>query len=198
VPSEPKALGQPVSLYQFYILIFVPPLRLVDFVLGMIMCQLVIRKQWPQISWTWVLGLFAVGWVLSWTLPAPLGFVAPMVIPNVLLIGKAAMNDLHNIPSFLTRPSVVWLGDVSFAFYLTHWLVLHYGRVFLGGGPWNTPVATLFEVGALVVALALAELLRRNIELPAMKRWSRPKPRPVTEPVSVAGVTTGGRPTAVD
>jgi peptidoglycan/LPS O-acetylase OafA/YrhL len=177
VPSEPKALGQDVSLYQFYLLIFLPPVRLIDFVLGMLICRIVTEKLWPDVSWAWIAGALAAGWAFSVVLPRPLGFVVPLIAANVLLIGKAATLDISHTPSFFTRRSVVWLGDVSFAFYLIHWLVLHYGRVFLGGGPWSSPVATAFLVGCLALSLLLAEGLRRWVEMPMMRRYARPATR---------------------
>jgi peptidoglycan/LPS O-acetylase OafA/YrhL len=190
VPSEPKALDQPVALYQFYILVFVPPVRLFDFLLGMLICRIILTDQWRPVRWRWIVLGFGVAWFASYFIPAPLGFVAPFVVPLFLLTGAAAARDVAGLESVVTSRYMLWLGDASFGFYMVHWLVLHYGRLSLGGGPWNTMPATAFLVACWFVSVFFAGLLHKYVELPSMRRWSRKKrpkpqlaqPQPSAEP----------------
>lgn len=58
------------------------------------------------------------------------------------------------------------IGARSYSIYLWHWPVLVLGRQWLGNGPGAT-------AALLLVALALAELAYRLVELPARFRWAR-------------------------
>jgi peptidoglycan/LPS O-acetylase OafA/YrhL len=178
VPSEPKALGQDLSAYQFYILIFFPPVRLLDFAIGVLIARLVITGQWRPVRarWTWV--LFGIGWVVSMNLPNPLGFVAPFVPALVLALGGAATADINESKNLFTRRWAMWLGDRSFAFYLVHGNVLIFSERAIGPGPYPVPGAVLFTVGVLVVSLVLAHVLHTRVENPMMKHWARPRRRP--------------------
>ena len=178
VPSDPKALGQDVSAYQFYVLILFPPVRLLDFALGVLIARLVITGQWRPVRarWTWI--LFGIGWVISMNLPNPLGFVAPFVPALILALAGAATADINESKNLFTRRWAMWLGDRSFAFYLIHGNVLIYSEKALGPGPYPTPGAVLFTIGVLVVSLVLAHFLHTRVENPMMKHWARPRRRP--------------------
>jgi peptidoglycan/LPS O-acetylase OafA/YrhL len=80
---------------------------------------------------------------------------------------------------------MVWLGNVSFAFYLWHRLVLIYGHRMLGvGRTWGSAEVLGLSVAGFAVALLLAWLTFEYVEKPAMRRWSRPRSAPAsTEPV---------------
>jgi peptidoglycan/LPS O-acetylase OafA/YrhL len=171
VPIRPQAAGLSLSLYQFYVLVMLPPIRLLDFVLGMLVARIVLTDQWPAVRWRWIGLALAAGWVLSLALPAPQGLIAPFLPANLLLLGTAATHDIAGLPTLFSGRAMIWLGNVSFAFYLIHWLVLHYGRIVLGGGPWGLGPALAFMTGTLVVALALAHPLNTRLEIPIVRRW---------------------------
>jgi len=179
VPSEPKAIEGTVSVYQIYVLIFFPLPRLADFVLGVLVARLVITGRWRPVRARWVWLLLGAGWAFSMLLPPPLGFVAPFLPVMVTLLGNLASADLDGSANFFTRPSMMWLGDRSFAFYLVHGNVLIYGERAFGQGPYPWPYAVLFVAGVLGVSIVLAHLLHTRVENPAMKRWARARPRPV-------------------
>jgi peptidoglycan/LPS O-acetylase OafA/YrhL len=178
VPSEPKALGQDVSAYQFYILIFFPLVRLPDFLIGVLIARLVITGQWRPVRarWTWL--LFAIGWVISMNLPNPLGFVAPFVPALILGLGGAATADINESKNLFTRRWAMWLGDRSFAFYLIHGNVLIFSEKAIGQGPYPAPYAALFVLGVLAVTLVLSHFLHTRVENPMMKHWARPRRKP--------------------
>jgi peptidoglycan/LPS O-acetylase OafA/YrhL len=186
VPSEPKALGQDVSAYQFYILIFFPLVRLPDFVIGVLIARLVITGQWRPVRarWTWL--LFGIGWVISMNLPNPLGFVAPFLPALILGLGGAATADINESKNLFTRRWAMWLGDRSFAFYLIHGNVLIFSEKAIGSGPYPTPYAALFVLGVLTVSLVLAHVLHTRVENPMMKRWARPRRKPAASATPAA------------
>jgi peptidoglycan/LPS O-acetylase OafA/YrhL len=194
VPSEPKALGQDVSAYQFYILIFHPLVRLLDFTIGVLVARIVITGQWRPIRtrWTWI--LLGIGWAISLNLPNPLGFVAPFVPGLILMLGGAATADINGSTNLFTRRPLVWLGDISFAFYLIHGNVLIYSERAIGQGPYPTPLAVLYIAGVLATSILLAHLLRTRVEDPMMKHWSRPRRRPATSAAGISPTASAGVP----
>jgi peptidoglycan/LPS O-acetylase OafA/YrhL len=189
VPSEPKALGQDISAYQFYILIFHPVVRLPEFVIGVLLARLIITGQWRPIRarWTWI--VLAIGWVISLNLPNPLGFVAPFLPGLILGVGGAATADINGSRNIFTRRWAMWLGDRSFAFYLVHGNVLIYSKKLLGPGPHPTPYAVLWVIGVFGVSLLVAHLLHTRVENPMMKRWSRPRRKPAATPATAPAAT---------
>ena len=88
---------------------------------------------------------------------------------------------------------MVKLGEISFAFYLWHLLVLTYGDYWLGEAKtYSTPVAIAIIVGMFAVSLALAYLLFTYVEDPIMRRWARSRrPRPVVAALPSTTPRTG-------
>ncbi len=92
------------------------------------------------------------------------------------MLGAGAVVDITGRRTVFARRWFVWLGEVSYAFYLLHWLVLHYLHVALGGRRWSAPQGVLFLIAALALALALSTLLYTLVERPVV-RWERAAPR---------------------
>lgn len=87
---------------------------------------------------------------------------------------------------------MVWLGEISFAFYLVHSMVMEYGQRLFGPPPangegfgpaWSVPVAVAFLLATFVIAILVAWVLHTQVELRAMRRWSRPKVTSAPQPV---------------
>lgn len=186
IPTEPRAeQGLPVPLPQFYALIFIPPLRLLDFTLGMLVAELVRRELWRPLGMRRASLALAGGWAASLLLPPPIGYVAPWLPAIVLFVagGASAVSRRTEARGAAWR-WLVWLGEVSFAFYLVHWLVLTYAKVPLGlereGGE---PLGVLvYLVVCLAASLLIAQALRRWVEQPAARRL-RPRAAPERDPL---------------
>jgi len=101
-----------------------------------------------------------------------------------------AIADTEKQRSWLSSKLMVRLGDLSFAFYLWHQLVLMYGDYWLGDtNVYSTPVGIAIVVGLFAVSLGLAYLLFTFVEAPIMRKWSGPRrTRPVLKTVVVARV----------
>ena len=82
----------------------------------------------------------------------------------VIAAGTGAERQWHDAVT-ATKP-VQWLGDVSYSLYLWHWPILVIVPFALG-----RDLSLLTRVLVLVVALILAVLTRRLVEVPA-QRWS--------------------------
>lgn len=212
VPDAPQWPWGPASWQQIWFVYVFPVARLLEFVLGIIMARIVLSGRWIPLGLPSAVGLMAVGYLASLYLPVHFlyDYVAMTVIPLALLVPAAAVADVEGRRTLLRGRTARRLGEISFAFYLTHYLVMQYGhRSFglspdafgqLAGPQWSTPVAIAFLVGCFAVALVTAWGLYALVERPAMRRWSRgPKPEPApvetvpaeTVPAEPAPATAG-------
>ncbi|ASY34711.1 hypothetical protein STTU_4290 [Streptomyces sp. Tu6071] len=168
--------------YQF------PLVRCLEFVVGILFARIVLSEQWGRVRLAPALLSVVAVYVVSLWLPQLWSFAAPYSFPLGLLVAAVAARDIEGRDTLLARRPLVWLGEISYAFFLIHLNVLNSAQAafkgqWMGYGAfektsWSTPVAVLFLLGCLAVSIVLAWLLYRCVEMPAMRRWSRPRPRP--------------------
>ncbi|MFE9360942.1 acyltransferase family protein [Streptomyces olivaceoviridis] len=169
------------SVYSF------PAARLPEFVLGAVTARLVLLGRWRGPGLEASLALAVIGY-----------FMVPQVTPGysatvctiagfALLIPAAAVADLHGLPSLWRRRRMVRLGELSFAFYMVHLLVLRAATEFLGKKPHFGALAGLaITAAAFTVSLALSWVLYEGVERPARRlllRRRRPSAQPDPAPV---------------
>lgn len=100
-----------------------PIVRITEFLLGVV-AGLSYREGWrPHISRTTVTLAMVIGLGVSWIVEGPLTN-AIMAAPFLLLILCAADSDVQGRRGWLSSPTMVLAGEVSFAFYLVHELVI--------------------------------------------------------------------------
>lgn len=157
----PLLVGDPAVHY-------VPAVRLPEFVLGIVLARLVILDRWRGPGLVAACGVLVVGAVAVTWAPAPLRFAACTVPGFALLIPAAAGADLRGRRNWLAHPVLVRLGEVSFAFYMIHILVMRTGEALFAVHP---RLATLPAIGvtmaAFLVSLVLAWVLYEGVERPA-------------------------------
>jgi peptidoglycan/LPS O-acetylase OafA/YrhL len=152
----------------------IPLVRLPEFMVGM-WCALKVRDGWrPRLPLWAAIMIVAVAYEVARRLGdntylAHGDYV--MLVPFALLLGVAACADVQGRTGVLTGPLSVYLGKISFAFYLVHWLVIAFVLRFHGWGsqPWGMvggvePFAVMF-VGSLLAAMALHHV----VELPVQR-----------------------------
>ncbi|WP_406108241.1 acyltransferase family protein [Micromonospora globbae] len=148
-----------------------PLVRSVEFWMGVAAAELMRRGRWrgPRLPLATV--LFVLTWVAAagW-IRAEL-WAALLSAAYLLVITAAADADVRGLRSPWRSRPLVWLGEVSFAFYLVHVLVITTvlrltGDWGVGLPGWWGPVAVL---GFLLVNLGLAALLHRYVETPMMR-----------------------------
>lgn len=97
---------------------------------------------------------------------------ALFVLPFGLLIWSSAVADMRGVPSILHRRWATYAGEVSFAFYLVHELVIMNLIPLLGQGA-GTLTGAAFSLLAFVVAALAAAALHHLVELPAQSAIRR-------------------------
>jgi peptidoglycan/LPS O-acetylase OafA/YrhL len=132
------------------------------------------RPRWLPPALIAAAGVLALAFVL-WDAP-----VAPLVWAG-LILGLALLPKA----GLLEAPGLVWLGRISYATYLSHYLLLTLFKYFFvtAGEPVSPPRLALY----LLAVLAASAILYHGVERPAQKRllawWARrPRRRPVLAP----------------
>jgi peptidoglycan/LPS O-acetylase OafA/YrhL len=188
LPSQPHFVWGPASLTQIWFVYLFPAVRAFEFLLGILMARIVMSGRW--IAWYGLIPatvLVAGGYLVSLHVPFLVRFDAATVIPLALFIPAAAHADIQGRRTGFSGRAMVRLGEISFALYLVHHLVIVYGHRAFGltaagtEKTWGTPTAVAFLLGCLIVSLLLSWALFALVERPAMRRWSRPR-RPGARP----------------
>jgi peptidoglycan/LPS O-acetylase OafA/YrhL len=148
-----------------------PLVRSLEFWLGVTAAELMLRGRWRGPNLPVSLGVFAGAWVVCATgwVPAPL-WTTVLAVAYILVIAAAADADVTGAWSpFRNRP-LVWLGEISFAFYMVHVFVINglmratgHGAGFSG---WAGPAAFTVLFG---LCLLSAALLYGYVEKPAVR-----------------------------
>lgn len=185
-----------------------PIVRVGEFALGVVL-GLALRDGWvPRVrrrtAWSAAAvaaaAALALGWARGW--PVPRGAADVLAIgPLALVLLAYAGRDLRGRESWLGRSVMVYLGQLSFAFYLVHQLVMDtvLKRVApltdgsVAGAMWRTALA--FGLSAVAAAA-----LHHFVELPGQRLLARRRghraevlPMPYPEPQSRARVAAGVR-----
>ncbi|MEH1102311.1 acyltransferase family protein [Micromonospora sp. CPCC 205561] len=200
LPGQPPSPFAPdTSWPQMWFTHFFPLARGLEFLAGMVMARIVLSGRWINMGVAPAVLLAGLVYVVSLQLPTIYGFASLYPLPLSLLIAAAATADVRGHRSWLSSRPMVWLGDLSYAFFLLHLFVMFNLHAATGGEwaaigtyqrqSWSTPVALLFLLGELLVCILLARLMYRLVEAPAMRRWASPRRR---EP-DAAPVASGGR-----
>lgn len=174
LPGQPAWGTAAGGLWRFWFVYMLPPVRVLDFVLGILVARIVITGRRFPISLGGATVLAIAAYAAAPHAPPTVSLVAVTALPLALLIGAGAIADVNARPTWLSSRPMVWLGEISFAFYMVHWLVLNYGHELLGAGQaWSTLVAVGIIALLLAVTLLLSWLIFTCYERPIMRRFAR-------------------------
>ncbi|MEO3811069.1 acyltransferase [Sphaerisporangium sp. B11E5] len=183
LPAEPRFPGEPLALPQFWFMYMFPPVRLLEFVLGMILARIVIQGRFPRLGLTPVALLVVIAYAGTLIVPSPWSLTLVTAVPFALAIGAFATANLRGRRTVLGTRPMVWLGNVSFGFYMTQALVLFWlVPTVLPGASYGVVGGTLLVIGLTAVNVVAGWLLYKLVEQPAMKHWSRSKKTPPPAP----------------
>ncbi|MEH1014681.1 acyltransferase [Micromonospora sp. CPCC 206060] len=166
------------SFTQVWFVYFFPPVRALEFVLGILLARIVLAGRWPALGLLPAAGVAVTGYVAALFLPYLFGTGGVASMWTAPLIASAAVADWERRRSPLRGPVLVRLGELSFAFYLVHLMVVMIGGQVIGlDRTFPPPVGLALILVLLAVSLALSWLLYRYVEDPLVRRFSRPAPR---------------------
>jgi peptidoglycan/LPS O-acetylase OafA/YrhL len=166
------------STWELWFVFHFPPVQMLQFVFGMFLAKVVLTGQRLPLNLGGAVALTVGAYFVAPVFDPLYHFSAIAVVPLGLLIAAAATADVARVPTFLSRKTMVWLGDISFAFYMWHNLVLTYGHHWLGAGEsWSTPVAVAAIAFLFGVTLVLSWATFTFIERPVMKRFANARRR---------------------
>lgn len=177
IPVGPKPIASTeIGLYELWFSTHFPPTRALEFLLGMLCARMLLLGLAPRIGLGASTAVLVACYVPSLWLPPVFTQVAMWTIPLALLTTALARADVEGSFSPLRGRTLVFLGDTTYAFYLTHAMIL--GTVTYTvqqfAGPGSVGLGVLVLVGCFVLALGVAALLYVGWERPIMRRFSRP------------------------
>ncbi|MBN3933108.1 acyltransferase [Streptomyces verrucosisporus] len=173
LPNQETFPGMEVTAADLWLVYQFPGTRLLDFVFGIILARVVMEGRRLPIGFGGSVALVAVAYVAAPLFPSAYQLVAVMVVPLGLLVASATRAEAAGRRNWLSSRVMVWLGEVSFAFYITHQLVQIYGHRLLGAGrTWETPQAIGVIALLFGVTLLLSWALYTLVERPIMRRFA--------------------------
>ncbi|MDH2391192.1 acyltransferase [Streptomyces sp. HNM0663] len=181
------------SVNQYFFSYILPLPRVLDFALGILVARSVMAGRWRNIGMVWAGALLIASYVLGYFTPYLYSSRAVCVIPAALLIAAGAIADDEGRFTLFRNKVMVWLGDISFAFYLVHFTVTEGVWKALGSKSYTAPQATALMVLFLGIAVLASWALYELIERPITQRWSNPrkKPAPVQQHRPLAAQRAG-------
>ncbi|WP_165521867.1 acyltransferase family protein [Micromonospora zingiberis] len=161
---------------------FFPPARLFEFLVGMVMARILLSGRWIGLRTVWPVLLLVAVYVATIPLNLMDGYQSALLIPMSLLITAAAASDVKGRPSLLNNRPMVWLGEISYAFFLVHVHVLFLLHAAVNGQlgvraayqpyQFGTFTGIAFLVGVYLVCVLVSWALYALVEKPAMRRWA--------------------------
>ncbi|MFB7673696.1 acyltransferase family protein [Kitasatospora purpeofusca] len=170
--------GYDSSVVQYWFSYVLPPVRLLDFALGILVALAVRSGRWRDIGMVWSGLLLVAGYVATRWVPYLYAQRVTTVVPIALLVASAAIADRDGRFTPFRNRAMTWLGEISFAFYLLHFIVLTEMRDLLGTKLYSTPAGIGLLLLAIGVTVLLSWILYRLVEAPITKRFSSPRRRP--------------------
>ncbi|MFJ7271201.1 acyltransferase family protein [Streptomyces sp. NPDC099050] len=173
--------GHDSSVSQYWFSYVLPPVRMADFALGILVALAVKHGRWRNIGMIWSSLLLAAGYWLTFHVPYLYGQRAVMIVPIVLVIAAAASADIEGRPSVFRHRAMVWLGEISFAFYLLHYITMCSLRWALGEEQmYSLPVTLGLLAGVGAATLLMSWGLFAWVETPLVRRFGRSRRRTKT------------------
>jgi peptidoglycan/LPS O-acetylase OafA/YrhL len=181
---------QGYSDWQLWFVFHSPPTALLTFVFGMLMAKVVLAGRRLPLNIGGAIALAVFAYFACQVFPALYVFSAVTLIPLGLLVAAGAAADNAGQRTFLSSRLMVWLGNISFAFYMWHFLVLVYGHYWLGAGThWGTWTAIGVMFVLFAVSLVLSWASFTFFERPIMKWFATSRRR---RDLAAAGTTPTG------
>ncbi|MFQ6331935.1 acyltransferase family protein [Nocardia sp. CWNU-33] len=155
-----------------------PLSRLPEFFVGMIAARMVIEGRWRNTRLTLPLVALAVTYAATYVVPVSFKMSALVVGPMCALVATVAVRDMRGISGFTASRPIVWLGNVSYAFYLIQFPVMVLvSRLVIGGRRFGLLGWLGCTALCFVLSLVAAAAIYQWVDLPIMRRFAHVRPR---------------------
>ncbi|MCR6483484.1 acyltransferase [Amycolatopsis sp. OK19-0408] len=179
---------------QYWLIYLFPPARVFEFVLGMFVARIVLARKWIRISPMLATVIMAIGLGATYIVPVQYTLSLVQLVPIGIVVGAFANADLRGTRTLMRGRVMVFLGKISFGFYMCQCVTVFWFRGVTGGPTFSTPVGVLMLLGLLAMTLLGGWLLFRFVESPMMRRFGRKRDRP-TKPTRLPGTDPAPRET---
>lgn len=172
--ASPQWFAQPdIPVVRAYWFGYTFPLsRLPEFFVGVLAARMVIENRWRNTKLTIPVIAVAVAYSTTWVVPVNYKMSALLVGPMAALVATIAVRNLRR-PKRSAPALLVWLGEVSYAFYLIQYPVMVLiTRLVIGGRQFG--FAGWFGCALLcfVASLAAAAAIYHRVDEPLMRRFA--------------------------
>ncbi|MEI5100446.1 hypothetical protein RB200_20300 [Streptomyces sp. PmtG] len=134
--------------------------------------------------------LAVAGYVLALKEPYLVGSGGLATVWTAPLIAAAAVSDQRGTASVFRRPTMVFLGEISFAFYMVHWIVIMTAAEWIGPTRvYSLTTGALLVLALLAVATVCSTILYYGVERPLMRRFGRHRTGAGTTPLPQAATS---------
>lgn len=172
LPDGPMLLSG-ITSWQLWFGYHFPPVAMLQFIFGIFLARLVLTGRRLPLRLGGAVALAVGAYFLSPLFPPVYHLNAVMVVPLGLLIAAAATADIDGQSTFLGSKPMVWLGEISFAFYLWHGLVLVFGQPWFGDvKTWRTPTTIVAAILLFAVSVLVSWATFKFFEQPIMRRFA--------------------------
>lgn len=180
--SEPLWGGLHITFLQNWLTYTFPAVRIFEFLLGIILARIVITGARYPSRFRYALVTIPVGYLLALQVDYPYGISTLLTLPLALLVLATAHADISGRRIFLRRPSWIWLGNISFAFYMVHLIVIQrLHHEFDPGLTAGAGAKALYSAAFLVISLLLSWWLFAFVEAPLVRHWGRSRRTVLTQ-----------------
>lgn len=178
IPGPAAGSGVPMSPTQYWLAYLFPAGRIFEFLLGMFLARIVAAGKWPvRIGPLVATSIMVVAYAATLVAPVQASINLITLAPIGIVVAAFANADLRGTRTHLRGRRMVFLGQLSFGFYMCQSATVFYFRA-VTGGKFATPLALLLIVGLFAMTLFGGWLLFRFVESPMMRRWSRKREKP--------------------
>ena len=170
----------------YWLSYYFPLARLPEFYLGVLAARMVEAGRWRTTRLRLPLTALVLAYVATWFVPVSFKMSVLMLAPMTAVIATLAAKDLRGVPSVNASALMVWLGNISFAFYLVQFPVMVViTRFLIAGGSYGGIGWLGWSTLCLVVAMSIGAAVYRWLDEPLMRRFAGR--RQVRNPASDAG-----------
>jgi len=174
----PLLMGHLPASSRQWLVVDAPPVRLADFVLGVLVALAVRRGSLRWVRPGWAALACAAGFAAVDIVHDSRALVVITLLPFAALLAAAAHAELSGGLRWLRRPTLVRLGQWSFALYLVHWPLLVLVERLHPYAFGSTVAGYTALVAVVAIAVGVAGLLFTCVERPIERRL-RPSAAPV-------------------